>query len=296
MRLVAALAAGFLAYCAAGWILGAPPRVARRPRVGPTRVQRREAWLRQAGARVSAAQFYAGSALAGAAAFTVLTAALGAWVAAAVPAAIVTLLPHTYYSRQRRTRLAEVIHAWPDGLRDLAASCNARMSLQQAVLALAATGPAPLQRAFAGFATNLQVSGTVPALEYVKAELGDPTSDRVIEVLILAKDRGAAALGQVLTDLADATSAELHTAEQIETARQEPKLNAYVTAALPWALLLLLTVGDTPHRAFYASPGGVLVVAIAAAFSATGVLIVRRLARDAVEQRVFTDTTGGTDG
>lgn len=293
MRAVAAIAAGFLAYCAAGYLLGTPPRFARPPRRRPTILQRREAWLRQAGAKVAAAQFYAGSAAAAAAAFLVLTVVVGAWIVALVPAAAVAIAPHAYYSRQRRSRLAEVVHAWPDGLRDLAASCHARMSLPQAVLGLAAGGPAPLQRAFAGFATALRVSGMIPALEHVKEELGDPTSDRVIEVLILAQDRGAAAIGQILQDLAEATSAELRTAEEIETVRQEPKLNTYVTAALPWALMLLLTVGDTPHRAFYTTSGGVLVAAAAAAFTITGVLIVRRLSRDAAEQRVFTDPGAG---
>ena len=87
--------------------------------------------------------------------------------------------------------------AWPDGLRDLIASIAAGRSLAQALNALAASGPAPLRgRVRRGFPISARMLGTVPALEVVKEELADPTSDRVIEVLILAQQRG----GQIVRD------------------------------------------------------------------------------------------------
>jgi hypothetical protein len=65
--------------------------------------------------------------------------------------------------------------AWPDGLRDIVASIAAGRSLSQALNALAASGPAPLQEAFTRFPMLSRMLGTVPALEVIKEELADPS-------------------------------------------------------------------------------------------------------------------------
>jgi hypothetical protein len=65
--------------------------------------------------------------------------------------------------------------AWPDGLRDVIASIAAGRSLSQALNALAASGPAPLQAAFARFPMLSRMLGRVPALEVIKEELADPS-------------------------------------------------------------------------------------------------------------------------
>ena len=51
-------------------------------------------------------------------------------------------------------------------------------ALPQALNALAASGPAPLQEAFARFPMLSRMLGTVPALEVIKEELADPTKSR----------------------------------------------------------------------------------------------------------------------
>jgi tight adherence protein B len=293
VRLVAALCAGFLGFAGMGHLLGAPLRLERARHPGPSRTERRQQWLLQAGARVTAQQFYAGSAAAGFGAFALVAVLTGAWAVALVPGALCALLPQAYYAHRRRERLAEVVEAWPDGLRDLAASVNAGQPLHQAILALARSGPAPLRRAFAGYAANARVSGAVPALEHVKSELADPTSDRVLEVLILAKERGARHLGRILDDLATSTTADLRTNAEIETARLEPKINTWVTAALPWVVLILICLSDrNPHRGFYGGGGGLIVVLVSAAFTLAGVGWIKVLARDPVEGRVFVEERG----
>jgi len=288
MRVIAALCAGFLGFCAAGAVLGRPVRLERSRSRGPSRTQRRQQWLQQAGARVTAQQFYASSAAAGIAAFVLLAVLIDAWTVAIVPGLLCALIPQTYYAHQRRERLAQVVKSWPDGLRDLAASVNAGQALHGAVVSLARSGPEPLRRAFAGYEANARVSGMVPALEHIKSELADPASDRVLEVLILAKERGARHLGRILDELATSTTADLRANAEIDTARLEPKINTWVSASLPWLVLIIVCLGqDSVHRAFYAGGGGVLVVAVSAAFTFAGVALVRVLSRDPVEGRVF---------
>ncbi len=111
----------------------------------------------------------------GGVAFVAIAALTGAPLVAAVPAGGVAALPRVYFARRRAAHLLRVQAAWPDGLRDVIASIAAERSLPQALNALAASGPAPLQEAFARFPMLSRMLGTVPSLEVIKEELADPS-------------------------------------------------------------------------------------------------------------------------
>jgi Flp pilus assembly protein TadB len=83
------------------------------------------------------------------------------------------------------------------------------------------------------------------------------------------------------------------TGEQIATDALEQKINARAVFVLPWLVLLLLTARPGHFRDFYQSSGGLLVVAVAGVASLLGVLVLGRLARDPVEERVLDRTSGG---
>jgi tight adherence protein B len=209
-----------------------------------------------------------------------------------VPALLISFLPRAFYARRREQRLAEVQKAWPDGLRDLVASITAGMSLQRAVENLVMSGPEPLRVAFARFPYLARTLGMVPALEVVKEELADPTSDRVIEVLILAHQRGGAIVPEILRDLAEATVRDVWTLEEIQTQALEQKINARVVFVLPWLVLVAITAdADSPFRAFYTQPVGVLIVVGAGIVSGLGMLLVSRLGAEPDEPRVLGGAT-----
>lgn len=287
MRALAALAAGFAACAAAGLALGVPlePRLPAR-RCAP-RFERRRRWLRQAGTAITPGQYYAVSATVGAFAFALVWAATSAPLVAMVPAALATMGPQAYYGQQRRRRLTAAKRAWPDGLRDLIASVTAGLPLHHALCELAVHGPVPLRDAFASYPVNARMSGAVPALELVKEDLADPTSDRLIEVLVLARERGPSDLPRILDGLAGSITRDLRTAEEIETAQKEPKINMVAAAGMPWLVLVATTLGDTPQRTFYASGRGAGIVVVSALLTFVGIVAVRALSRDAVEGRLF---------
>ena len=201
-------------------------------------------------------------------------------------------LPRTYFSRHRTRRLAATVEAWPDGLRDLAASLSAGKSLPQAITSMAETGPPALRRAFARFTTLNQMFGARAALEAIKDDLADPTSDRIIEVLALTYERGGSSVTGILADLADAVTEDLRTLEEIRTAELEQKINARAVFALPWFVLLVITIQGGPFREFYQSTAGILTVAVGAVLSVVGLLVVARLSRDPAEMRVLSGRPG----
>lgn len=277
---------GGAVYLLVGYLTGRGPRLdwpaTRRPTVSA-----RQLWLTQAGVDLTPRQFWMVSTVTGTLAFLLVWLLTRLPILALVPGIFVGLAPRAYFGRLRARRLSEVAAVWPDGLRDLVASISAGMSLQRAIETLAAKGPEPLQRAFDRFPLLTRTIGVVPALEIIKEELGDPTSDRVIEVLIIAHDRGGNIVGEILTDLAEATTRDLWTMEDIRTAALEQKINARVVFVLPWFVLVALTAFEPSYREFYGSRLGVVVIVVGALMSGFGMWAVSRLGREPEEQRVL---------
>lgn len=291
MMLLAALLTGVAVYLVLGYLSGSTPaRRVRRAR--GAQAGRGQLWLTQAGVRLTPRQFWLASTAVGAAAFVVLALATATPAVALVPGVGAALAPRAYFARQRARRLREVTEAWPDGLREIKAAVTAGMSLPQALTVLADSGPAALQRAFARFPLLVRMLGVTPALEVIKAELADPTSDRVLEVLILAQERGGPVVGELLDDLAQATGDDLKVSEEIVTAGLEHKLNARAVFVLPWLVLAALTASPGHFRVFYQSPAGFVVVAVAAVLSLLGVGVTARLGRSPTEERVLTEGVG----
>ncbi len=286
MRLVAALASGTAVGLAVALVLGGF-----RPRPRPPSALAE--WLTQAGSSLTPARFRLLTAATFVAAFGAFTALAGVWTVALVPALAAAAGPRAYLGRARERRLLEVQRAWPDGLRDLVASIGAGMSLQRAIETMARTGPEPLRRAFGRFPLLARTIGVPAALEAIRAELADPTSDRVIEVLIIAHRRGGSLVPKILGDLAAATTRDVWAAEEIATQSLEQKINARAVFVLPWLVLLALTARQGAFREFYGTRLGGVVIAVGGVMSLAGIVVVSRLGREPDEPRVLAGSEPG---
>jgi tight adherence protein B len=283
MRLIASVLAAVAASLLAGWLVGAWPPP---PRLRPVRPSRGE-WLVQAGIGVGLFPFWLAVGMVGLLAFFVVWIFSGLLVVA-LPAAILALfLPKISLMRRRAHRMLELQAAWPDGLRDLVASISSGMSLGRALEQLSMTGPVPLRAAFAQFSSLSRAIGVVPALESVKADLAHPTSDRIIEVMIVAHERGGPIVLSILRDLTDATTKDMWAGEELSTLALEQKINARVVFVIPWVVLAFITTRPGPFRDFYASAAGLLVVAVGGAASLFGMWIASKLGKEPDEPRVF---------
>ncbi len=286
MRLLASLVSALAVYLIVGYATGQGPQVGTAAK-SPQQVSSRQLWLIQAGSDLSPSQFWAGSLLTGGLGLLVLWMLVGTWWVSLIPAIAIASLPYAYFARQRSQRLAAVQRSWPDGLREVLAHVSSGATLAAAVAALAERGPAPLRRAFSRFPAQARMFGFVPALETVKEELADPSSDKVIEVLILAHQFGGDSLQTVLRDLIETMTADQLTAEQIRTAGFEQRLEGVVVALAPWLILLFLATVPATYREFYRTGTGRFIVVVAGMWAGLGWLLMRVISRPAEEVRVF---------
>ena len=287
MRPLAALCAGIFAYFAVGYMTGYAPELRWRASSKSSQLAGRQLWLIQAGLNITPARFWLVSLVVGLLTLGIASGISQTFWVALPPAIVATLLPHWYYERKRIQRLSAVKNAWPDGLRHLVASVRSGMSLPVALEDLAVNGPTALREALARFPTLARVFGVPAALEAVRDELADPTTDRVVEVLLVAHERGGAIVPEILQDLGESTTRDLRTVEELRSESLEQRLSARIVFAVPWLVLLLMTARDGPYRTFYRSGGGTIVIFVGAVLSLFGWWAVSRLGREPVEQRVF---------
>ncbi len=297
MTLFAALAAGVFVMSGLLILTGRMPTFTpRRRNVTNDAMSQHRVWLAQAGLNATPAQFVGGSVGVGVVAAILVGLLTGVWIIGLVVGSMLATLPRAYFSRRRHQRMREIQQAWPDGLRDLRASLASGRSLHQAIVALSKGGPAPLQEAFTRYPSLSRMFDVATALELIKSEVADPTTDRVIEVLILAEQRGGRIVGGIVEDLAVATTSDIRAQEEIETDSLQHRINAWAVFILPWIVLVALIARPGPFRDFYQTSAGFVVVLIGGALSLVGMLIVKRLGQQPVEERVLvaesTDASG----
>ena len=287
MRVLVALSsAGFAALLAAG-VAGVLPRslgIRRRRarRLGSTALA-----LQHAGLTISPTRLHIGGVLTGALAYAIVHGLSGIAVVAAAPAVFATMAPRWWVARRAARRYDAVQRAWPDAIRDLVASISAGLSLQHALERLGDTGPVPLRPVFARFTAAARATGVAAALEAVRDDLADATSDRVVEILLVAHERGGAMVPEILRDLASATTRDLWVLEQIQTESLEQRINARAVFALPWMVLVAITLQEGAFRDFYRSGAGLAVIVVGGLASGFGMMVIRRLGAHPPEPRVL---------
>jgi tight adherence protein B len=287
VRVVAALMASVTVSLLVALVTGVMPasiRCSRRRKVVESRTA---VALRQSGLTIPVSRVYLISFGCGTAAFVAVYGLSGVGVVAIGPAIIAALGPRWWLARRAAHRQEAVQRAWPDAVRDIVASIGAGLSLQHSLEQLTDHGPFALRPVFTRFSVAARAAGVVPALEGMRDDLADATSDRVIEILLVAYERGGAIVPDILRDLAAATTRDIWVLEQVQTESLEQRINARAVFVLPWFVLIAITLQEGPFRDFYRSAAGVVVIVVGGLASAFGMMLIRRLGTQPVEPRVL---------
>lgn len=200
-------------------------------------------------------------------------------MAATVPVAILRGRAHR--------RLREHAELWPDAVDNLASAVRAGLSVPEALVQLGERGPEGLREQFRAFERDYQSSGRFDeALQRLKNRLADPTGDRVVEALRLAREVGGGDLGRMLRSLSAFLRADQRTRAELE-ARQSWTVNAArLAVAAPWAVLLAMSLQrDVVAR--YSSGTGAVVLAVGAGVCLVAYRTMMWIGRLPAERRVL---------
>jgi tight adherence protein B len=189
-----------------------------------------------------------------------------------------------YRARQRRQELREL---WPDAVDNLASAVRAGMSLPEALTQVGQRGPETLRRPFIRFGEEYRATGRFyDCLDRLKMRLADPTGDRIVESLRIAREVGGSDLGRLLRTLSGFLREDARTRAELES-RQTFIVNAArLAVAAPWLLLGMLSVRTSAIKE-YDSPAGLIVLAIGAAVCVVAYRLMLRLGRLPEERRVL---------
>lgn len=169
------------------------------------------------------------------------------------------LLPMTV-RRRANVKRAEYRTVWPDVVDHLLASVRAGRPLPESLAELARRGPSSLRGAFDAFAAGYARTGDFAGeLEVLKQRLADPTADRLLEALRMAREVGGTELPQVLRTLSSALREEGAVRAEVHARQSWLRNAARLGAAAPWLLLAVLATRPEAIRT-YDSPGGALVI------------------------------------
>ncbi|WP_353810293.1 type II secretion system F family protein [Agromyces sp. SYSU T00194] len=214
--------------------------------------------------------------------------ALSGVVALTIAIGLAALTAPWLVVRQRlATRRAAHRAAWPDLVDHLVSGVRAGMALPDAVAALDEVGPAPLRAAFAAFRRDWRETANFSAsLDRLKAALADPTADRIIETLRMAREVG----GTELTPTLRALSAYLREDAALRgevAARQGWVRNAArLGVCAPWVLLLILSTRPEAISA-YNTPAGVVLIVVGLGVSVVAYRLMLGLGRLPEDGRWF---------
>ena len=154
---------------------------------------------------------------------------------------------------KRRKRFRE---AWPDAIATLISGVRAGMSLPEACGSIGERGPVDLRPAFASFRSTYRSTGSfITSLDRLRAELSDPTADRIFVALKLAHEVGGTDLVRVLRTLGNFVREDLRLRKEIEARWSWTVSAARVAAAAPWIVLLLMSTQPEAARAYNSSTG-----------------------------------------
>ncbi|MBM9461813.1 type II secretion system F family protein [Aeromicrobium sp. YIM 150415] len=216
-----------------------------------------------------------------------VTAITGVLVIGAIAGLAAAVLPVTIVHGVERRRRREQAQAWPDAVDQLASAVRAGMSLPESVISLAEHGPEPLREPFAAFARDYQSSGRfVESLELLKGRLADPTGDRVVEALRLAREVGGGDLGRMLRSLAGYIRDDQRTRGELEARQSWTVSGARLAVAAPWLVLVFMS-GQREVIGRFGEPMGVAVL-VGGAFSClVAYRLMLRAGRLPLEDRVL---------
>jgi tight adherence protein B len=195
-------------------------------------------------------------------------------------------------ARKRAIARVEAVAVWTEMLRDM---MTAASGLEEAIVASARTDvvPEPIRAEVSALAARLGARWSFrAALQAFGDDLADPSADKVIVALALAREQRVRNLSEMLSALARSTREHVAMRLRVETERAKTRASARFITVFSLAMVGLLLVFSRAYLEPFGSPLGQLVLLVVAGLFAGAYLWMHAMQRDRPPLRLrLSDTT-----
>ena len=234
----------------------------RPPSAEPGRMRGVEEFLIRAGLReVSPRDFVTFSLATGVVAGVLTYILLGWGVVSVIAAGLAAAAPTAYYVQRHDRRRAVFQTALVEAIGQLRDGIRTGLSVQEALVGLARSGPEALRPEFVILVREMRLVGFEPSVAAMRERLADPVFDVLAATLMLNDRLGGRNVSQVLDRLAHATRAELRVQQELRAFQARNVLSARIVAAVPLVVLIVLRQVNPGYLAIFDDWSGQMVLA-----------------------------------
>lgn len=212
---------------------------------------------------------------------------LGWGIVSLLAAALGAVAPFAYYVRRHDRRRAAVQAALVEAIGQLRDAIRTGLSVQEALVGLARSGPETLRPECTRLAREVRLLGFEPAVAAMRERLADPVFDVVAATLVLNDRLGGRNVSQVLDRLAQATRAELRVQQELRAYQARNVLSARIVAAVPLVVLVVVRQVNPGYLAIFNDLSGQALLAGCLVSVAVGYLGMLWMTRLPGERRVL---------
>ncbi len=192
----------------------------------------------------------------------VLTHLLLGWgVVSVIAAGLAVAAPTAYYVQRHDRRHASFQVALVEAIGQLRDGIRTGLSVQDALVGLARTGPETLRPEFGILVREMRLVGFESSVAAMRERLADPVFDVLAATLLLNDRLGGRNVSQVLDRLAHATRAELLIQQELRAFQSRNVLSARIVAAVPLVVLIVLRQVNPGYLAIFDDWSGQMVLA-----------------------------------
>lgn len=214
--------------------------------------------------------------------------ALTGWPAAGVlgggAAAVTPLLLGTRRRREELNARSEALASWAEMLRD---TITAHAGLREAIALTARVAPAPIRKEVQLLAVHAEREPLTTALRRFAVEVADPVADLIIAALVIAAERQAQRLAELLTQIAGSAREQSAMRLRVETGRARTYASSRALVTITFALAVILLVFSPTFMSPYDGATGQIVLMVIGALFAGAMWTLVQLGRPVTPPRLL---------
>ncbi len=208
-------------------------------------------------------------------------------MAGAIAAAVVATVPRLVEARrakQRSLAKTEALATWAEMLRD---TISAHAGLNNALAATARVAPGAIREPVRALAARAEHTSLSPALRQFAAEVADPVADLIVAALVIADERQARNLTELLGEIAASARAQAAMRLRVEAGRARTYASAQALVAITFGLVVVLVVLSPSFLAPYDTAAGQAVLGVVGALFVGALWALVQLGRPAAAPRLL---------